>query len=384
MKTLYRISILIGALSMAGAALAQADDRTVSLLRALSDAPGISGQESAVRKIMREEMGPLSDAALRYDGLGGVVAVQGNHGPRVMLSAHMDELGGVVRRIDANGFISMQTIGGWLTTSLFGQRWTIYGTKGAFPAVSGQRDMHLDTLATPTIGLQAKEALFLDIGARSDTEVEALGIRPGDAIVPDSKFQVLAGNRYLGKAFDDRIGCAVLVEVMRRLKGAAHPNQVFYTATVQEEVGIRGARPSAAMVQPDVAIALEYGVAADTPESKPTEANSRLGGGPQVMAFNSTTLADPALLELVRKIAIERKIPLQNEVVVNFGDDAGEFQKTGTGVPVITITVPARYAHTHIGVMDRTDFDKTVELVAALVENLDHSTVARIRDFSAR
>lgn len=136
-KTRNRISILVSAILMAGTVLAQADDRTVGLLRALSDAPGISGQESAVRKIMREEMGPLSDAALRYDGLGGVVAVQGNHGPRVMLSAHMDELRGVVRRIDANGFISMQTIGGWLTTSLFGQRWTIYGAKERSQRLAG-------------------------------------------------------------------------------------------------------------------------------------------------------------------------------------------------------------------------------------------------------
>lgn len=377
------IMLLASMLAGWGAPL-QAQDRTVDLLRALSDAPGVPGAEGPVRKIMNREMTPFSDAPLRYDGLGSVIAVQGKSGPKVMLDAHMDELGGLVRTVDANGFISMQTLGGFVDEALFGQRWTIHGSKGPVIAVSGIRDAHLVPGAQRAT-VPNKKTLFLDVGAHSPAEVAALGIETGDQIVPDSKFQVMASGRtYVGKGFDDRVGCAILVEVMRRLKGKSLPNQIFYAATVQEEIGLRGAHTASKVIMPDVGIAIEGGAVSDTPDSEAGGANGKIGRGPQVFVYDVLALPNRDLVKLVKKVAADNKIPIQLELIEMYGEDSAEIQKTGTGVPTINITVPLRYTHAHNGTMERGDFDQTVDLIVALVQQLDKQTVAGLTDFSSR
>jgi putative aminopeptidase FrvX len=354
----------------------------VQLLQLLSDAPGAPGFEEPVRKIMVERMKPLSDH-LSYDGLGSVIATQGSSGPRVMIDAHMDELGAVVRRITADGYVTMQMLGGWLDEALVDQRWTILGSKGSVRATSGLRDAHLVGADERAKLINTRDAMFLDVGAKNAEEAREMGVRPGDPVVPDAPFAVLNGSQnYMGKAWDDRAGCAIILEVMRHLAHGAHPNQLFYAATVQEEIGLRGAHTAAEIVKPDVGIALEAGVTRDVPGVKGDEAQEVLGGGPGIFLFNSSQLPNRKFVELARQTAKERSIPLQDELIVIYGDDAAEIQKSNGGAPTITLVVPTRYTHGHNGVINRADYDRTVELLVALIGKLDASTVKQLKDFT--
>jgi endoglucanase len=372
--------ILLAAVLMAGPSVAHAD-QTETLLRTLSEAPGPSGFEEAVRAIMVPRMKPLADD-LRYDGLGSVIARQGSSGPRVMLDAHMDELGGVLRRVTPDGFLSMQMLGGWLDQALAGQRWVIIGSKGPVHAVSSIRDIHL---AAPEerSALIKRDQVFLDVGARNAADVAALGIRPGDPVVPDSGFQDLNGTgNYAGKAWDDRVGCAVLLMAMERLRASGHPNQIFFVATVQEEIGLRGARAATAIVKPDIGIAIEGGVTGDAGGARPDESQVKLGAGPGVFLYDSSALPNRKLIALIRQVAGEAGIPLHFDLVQGYGDDSAEMQTVGGGAPTVNLVVPARYTHVHTGVINRGDFDRTVDLVVALLRRLDARTVADLRDFT--
>lgn len=368
-------------LALATPGLAQAQDRTAVLLKALSEAPGPSGFEEPVRAIMVPRMKALADD-LRYDGLGSVIARQGSSGPRIMLDAHMDELGGMVRRVTPDGFLSMQMLGGWLDQAIAGQRWIILGSKGPVHAVTSIRDIHL-VPAEERGQLIRRDAVFLDLGAHDAAGVAALGVSPGDPVVPDSPFLELNGTgAYAGKAWDDRVGCAVLLLAMEKLKASGHPNQVFFTATVQEEIGLRGARASTAIVKPDIGIAIEGGVTGDSGGARPEDSQAKLGAGPGLFLFDTSALPSRKLSALVRSVAKEAGIPLQLDLVNGYGDDSAEMQTVGGGAPTINLVVPARYTHVHTGIITRRDFDQTVDLVVALIRKLDAATVAKLRDFS--
>ena len=374
------MATIAAALLMASPALAQ--DSTERLLAELADAPGPSGFEEAVRAIMARELKPFADR-ITYDGVGSVIASQGSSGPKVMLDAHMDELGGVVRRVTPGGFLSMQMLGGWLDQALPDQRWIIIGSKGPVHAVTGIRDVHV----VPTderAKVFARDTLFLDVGARTAAEVEKLGIGPGDPVVPDAPFVALAGGRYLGKAWDDRVGCAVVIEALRRLKASGHPNQLFVAATVQEEVGLRGARTAADLIKPDIGIAIEGGIAGDNPGRNEEETQATLGAGPGIFLYDSSTLPNRKFVTLVRNVAAAKHIPLQRDLVQGYGDDSAAIQATSGGVPTVNLVVPARYTHAHNGIIDRADFDGMVDLVVALIQRLDAGTVAELRDFSPK
>ena len=360
---------------------ALAQDATVQLLQRLADASGPPGFEEPVRKIMVEQLQPLTDR-ISYDGLGSVIATQGASGPRVMLDAHMDELGGVVRRVTPDGLLTMQMLGGWLDQALVDQRWIIVGAKGPVRAITGIRDIHIAPPEERT-KVFPRDTVFLDVGARSAAEVAAMGIAPGDPVAPDSPFAVMNGtDNYLGKAWDDRVGCALLVEVARRLHGQPHPNQIAYVATVQEEIGLRGAQTASAVVKPDVGIAIEAGVVRDAPGVRPEEAQEKLGQGPAIFLYNSSELPSRKLVALVRNVARQHNIPLQYDLVQGYGDDGAEIQRSNGGVPTITITIPTRFTHSHNDIINRGDFDKTVDLVVALIQALDARTAGSLRDFS--
>jgi len=356
-------------------------DHVVQLLKELTEASGPPGYEEPVRKLIANRMKPYADSIV-YDGLGSIIAQQGNSGPRIMLDAHMDELGGMVRRIRADGFISMQLLGYWLSAALPDQRWVVLGSKGPVLAVTDIWDAHI--APHDAQGHPQQQDLFLDTGARTAADVAALGISPGDPVAPVSDFAVLANNRYLAKAWDDRIGCAVMLEVMRRLKELPHPNQVFYAGTVQEEgsIEMRGAQTSARIINPDLGFSLEVGIANDVPGPGPDAAQEILGGGPGIMLYTFSELPNRKLVAHVKEIAAARNIPLQFDFVPGFGDDAGAIKLNNTGVPVTTILVPARATHAHNGIIDRTDFDRTVDLMVALIESLDSATVARLKSFA--
>ncbi len=356
-------------------------DATRQLLEQLSNAPGPPGAEEAVRDIMVAKMKPLS-SSLSYDGMGSVIAQMGSAGPRVMVDAHMDELGGMVRRLTPNGFLTMQMLGGWLDQALVDQRWIILGSKGPVHAVTGIRDIHV--LPAEDRGkVFPRNMLYLDVGARNAEEAAAMGLEPGDPVVPDSQFLVMNGtDNYLGKAWDDRVGCAVLVEAMQRMAKQNHPNQLFFAATTQEEVGLRGARTAAEVIKPEIAIAIEGGIAGDTYAHHPEETQAKLGAGPGLFLFDSSAIANRKFVALVKRTASEKGIPLQLDLVQGYGDDSAEIQESNGGVPTINLVAPLRYTHAHNGILNRKDFDQLVDLVVDLLTELDAKTVTQIRDFA--
>ncbi len=372
-------SLLLAA-TLAPAAL-QAQDATVQLLQKLADAPGPSGAEEGVRAVMVPIMKPLA-TKLTYDGLGSVIAQVGTTGPRIMVDAHMDELGGMVRRIAPNGTLTMQMLGGWLDQALVDQRWVILGSKGPVHAVTGIRDIHV-LPADDRNKVFPRDSLYLDIGAKDAAEAAALGVGPGDPVVPDSPFTVLNGTQnYLGKAWDDRIGCAVLLQTMQQLAKLPHANQIFFVATTQEEIGLRGAKSAADTVKPDIGLAIEGGIAGDTFLGHPEETQAKIGAGPGIFLYDTSALPNRKLVTLVRKTAADKGIPLQLDLVQGYGDDSSAIQESNGGVPTLNFVVPVRYTHAHNGIVNRGDFDKMVELMVAVLQGLDARTVGELKDFA--
>ena len=353
----------------------------MQLLQKIADAPGPSGFEEPIRKVMVDYMKPLA-VSLRYDGLGSIIATQGTSGPRVMVDAHMDELGGMIRRITPNGLLTMQMLGGWLDQALPDQRWVIVGSRGIVHAVTGIRDIHVMPAEERTRVL-SRDSLYLDVGAKNAAEVRAMGISEGDPVAPDSPFLVLNGtDNYLAKGWDDRVGCAVVVAAMERLKSRPHSNQIFWAITTQEEIGLRGAHTAVDVVKPDLAIALEGGVTGDVFPGHPEETQEKLGAGPGLFLFDTSELPNRKLAAFTRETAAAKNIPLQTDLVNGYGDDSAELQKAIGGVPTVNLTVPLRYTHAHNGIMNRRDFDQMVDLLVAMLEKLDAAKVAEIRDFT--
>jgi len=263
-----------------------------------------------------------SAASIAFDGLGSILATQGSSGPRIMVDAHMDELGGVIRRVTPRGLLTMQMLGGWLDQALVDQRWTIIGSKGPVHAVTGIRDVHVVPPDERT-RVYSRDSLFLDVGAANEADVAAMGIGPGDPVVPDAPFTILNGTQnYLAKGWDDRVDCGVAVEAMRRLATAPHGNQIIWAITTQEEIGLRGAHTAVEMAKPDIGIAIEGGITGDVFPGHPEETQVRLGAGPGMFVYDSSALPNRKLVALVRDTAAAAKLPLQLDVVQGYGDDS--------------------------------------------------------------
>ncbi len=375
---------LLAALMAAAIASAADPDRTARLLEELSNAFGPSGYEEDVRAIMRRELAPFSDS-LETDGLGSLIAVskKSPDAPRVMMAAHMDELGMIVRYITPEGYLKFVTLGGWLDQGLINQRYWVKTRKGPVLGVTGLKTPHVMTGDERT-RLKLRDEIFIDIGAKSKADAEQrFGVRPGDPIAPDSKFTTMGdGSLYLGKAWDDRVGCAVIVEVMRKLKSSPANVNVYAVATVQEEIGLRGAQTSSHLVKPDIGISLESGVASDYPGIRQEEAQERLGAGASMFLHDSSMIPTLSFRDFVIDLAKARAIPLQFNVLSGYGEDGAEMQKSYSGIPAVNITVPTRYLHNHNGIIARSDFDHVVNLVTALIQQLDKPTIDKLKRFN--
>lgn len=384
-----RVSLFAAALGAAGLAPvvgAQQADRVVLLLEELTNAHGAPGFEGPVRNILRREwQGLLSD--VRTDGLGNVFGTRrgSSDGPRVLLMAHMDEVGFLVRHIDDNGFIYFNGVGGFFEQSVLTQRMAILTPKGIVVGYTGMKSGHILRPQERT-QMVPIENMFIDVGARSRQEVvEKLGVRPGLPIVYHSKFEELNGTgRYLARAWDDRVGLAVITEALRALEAGSHPNNVQVAATVQEEIGLRGASVVEASTKPDIVINLEIGIASDFPLlTAPTLSQEALGKGPSVFVFDNSMIPSNSLVEWIVKVARESGIPLQFESVSGYGEDGAMLQKAATGIPAVNIGIPTRYGHSQLGVIDRADFDNTVKLIVQIVQRLSAAEVKAIRDVEA-
>jgi len=358
----------------------QRQRQALSLLEAFSQAHGAPGHEEAVRSVFLRE---LSGRRASFDRLGSAALAPGKDapGPKVVLTAHMDEVGFLVQDITADGFLRLVPLGGWPDGVLAAQRLRVLARS------TGKEWMGVVAALPPHQGGQqaaSVERAHVDIGARSRESVLALGIRPGDPVVPEGPFATLAEEGLVsGKAFDNRAGMAALVLGARELDEAGGvPCAVHAVATVQEEVGCRGAVTAARLVDPDVVIVLEGPPADDAPGMHRGESQGALGRGVQIRAYDPTAILSPRLVDLALQVARERGIPHQLTVRRTGGTDARSFQQHGLGVPTIVLGVPARYIHTHQSVLDLADLLACVDLAKALALRLDAATVAGLTRFA--
>lgn len=356
-------------------------DEQLKMLKALTDAKGIPGNEREVREVFRSYIEPVSDT-FELDGLGSAIAakVGDAEGPKVMIAGHLDEVGFMVTRIDDKGFIRFQTVGGWVSQVMLAQKVTIVTRSGEeIVGVIGSKPPHVISAAERQKAFPIKD-MFIDVGAVDKEEVEGFGIRPGDMIVPSFDFTVMKNEKFLlAKAWDNRIGLAIAIEVLKNLQKEKHPNTVYGVGTVQEEVGTRGARTSAHFIQPDIGFGVDVGIAGDTPGVTPTEATSKMGKGPQIILYDTTMVAHAGLRNFVTDVADELGIPYQFEAIPMGGTDSGPIHLTGDGVPSLSITIATRYIHSHSSMLHRDDFENAVKLITEVVKRLDKETVSAIR-----
>jgi len=346
----------------------------LATLRELSDAFGLPGYEDEVRAVMARHLKPVADVS--YDRLGSIIARKKGTAeePRVMLPAHMDEVGLIVRQITPDGFLRFVTVGGWWPQVMLGQRWTVRTRQGDVTAYTGPRAPHLLSDEDRKKQVEPKD-MVLDIGARDEKEALAMGVRPGDPAAPYGAFVDLGNGRLLGKALDDRAGCAMVIEVLRRLAESDHPNTVYGVGTTQEEAGLVGAQTSAFAVAPHVAIVAEISVADDVPGKTQDGSYTELGKGVALCIRDSGLIPNRRLREFVAQVADEAGIPVQYVTMERGTTDGTRIQMHGEGVPTLYIGPPARYIHSHASIMDAADFDGAVKLLVEVIRRLDRKTV---------
>ncbi|MFL5732591.1 MAG: M42 family metallopeptidase [Chloroflexia bacterium] len=352
------------------------------MMRDLTDALGVPGQEHEVRDVMARYLAPLGEVVT--DNLGSIVGVKTGSGvqkeqaPRVLVAGHMDEVGFMITMIDDDGYLRFQTMGGWWEQVMLAQRVTIRTHKGDIVGVFGSKPPHILT-ADERKKMVDKRDMFIDIGVTSKDEAIDVGVRPGDPAVPICPFTVMANEKMLlAKAWDNRFGCALAVQTLREAR-SDHPNTIYAGATVQEEVGLRGAATLANKVEPDVAISLDVGIAGDTPGVKKHEAQSKLGKGPVILIYDSSLIPNLKLRNLVIDTAEREGIPYQFDSMAAGGTDGGRIQLAGSGVPSLTIGIPSRYIHSAASMINRDDFDNATRLMVALMQRLDAATVGDLK-----
>lgn len=355
-------------------------DETLQMLKALTDAKGIPGNEREVREVMKEYIAPYADE-VSTDGLGSLIAKKTGKegGPKIMVAGHLDEVGFMVTQIDEKGFIRFQPVGGWWNQVMLAQRVTVVTRKGEVTGVIGSKPPHILTAEARKKPVEIKD-MFIDIGASSRDEAKEWGVRPGDMIVPYFEFTVMKNEKMLlAKAWDNRIGCAIAIDVLKQLKDAEHPNVVYGVGTIQEEVGLRGARTAATKIEPDIGFGVDVGIAGDTPGVTEKEALGKMGNGPQIILYDASMVSHKGLRDFVTDTADELNIPYQFDTVPGGGTDAGAIHLSHNGVPALAITIATRYIHSHAAMLHRDDYENTVKLIVEVIKRLDSEAVEKIK-----
>ncbi|MCT2535060.1 M42 family metallopeptidase [Aquibacillus koreensis] len=354
-------------------------DETLTMLKDLTDARAIPGNEKEARDVMTKYISPYADEVFT-DNLGSLIAkkVGQENGPKIMVAGHLDEVGFMVTRIDDKGFLYFQTVGGWWSQVMLAQRVTILTKKGDVTGIIGSKPPHILPPEARKKPVEIKD-MFIDIGATSKEEAEEFGVKPGDSVVPYFEFTQMNNEKLLlAKAWDNRIGCAIAIDVLKQLKGEKHPNVVYGVGTVQEEVGLRGAKTSTNTIQPDIGFAVDVGIAGDTPGISAKDADSKIGDGPQIILYDASMISHKGLRDFVIDTADENKIPYQYASLAGGGTDSGSIHLTANGVPALSITIATRYIHTHAAILHRDDFENAVKLIVEVIKKLDSDTVKEI------
>lgn len=344
-------------------------DLDLSLLLDLSNLNGVPGQEDAVRDLVLARLEGLADE-VRLDPLGNVVAFRAGRGPepreRVMISAHMDEIGFLVRFIDEKGFVRVQALGGFDPRNLFARNVTVQTRGGPLPGLMtpGGRPIHISSPDDRKKVPEVRE-FFLDLGL--DAAEVKRQVRVGDMVTLDQTARQV-GELVVGKAMDDRASVFMLLEVLRRL-GERPLHDLYAVFSTQEEVGLRGAVTAAYSVQPTIGIGLDVTLAVDTPGVEDDEAVTRLGEGIGIKVFDSSMVSDRRLVDAFSDLAGREGIPCQLEVLSQGGTDGAAIQLSRGGVPTVTLSLPTRYIHSVVEAVHRADLEAGVGLLLAYLKS---------------
>jgi putative aminopeptidase FrvX len=348
--------------------LDMSDKALRELLRELSEVIGISGYEEEARAIILKEVEPFVDESW-VDPLGNLLVIRKGKQdqPRILLDAHMDEIGFIVRYIHESGFLRLTPIGGWDSRVLPGHRVCLQPSesKSKKPVfgVIGATPPHLTT-SKQRESVIAIDDLYVDIGVTSQKAVEAMGIRIGTPMTVWQPFIELPDDTVSGKAFDDRVGCLVIIEVLKQLaKSADHKCSIAVNFAVAEEVGGRGARTGAYTLDPDVALALECTSAGDMPGIPKHKSPTTLGKGPAITVADRTLIVHPKVLATLEQVARKEKISFQYKQPLGGGTDGGPISQSRKGIPTGVVSVPCRYIHSAISLLRLSDIKATIELV---------------------
>lgn len=352
------------------------NQETLQLFKTLTELPGAPGNEHLVRKFMRSELEKYSDEIVQ-DRLGSIFGVRrGNeNGPTIMVAGHMDEVGFMVTAITDNGMLRFQTLGGWWSQVLLAQRVEVITDNGPIIGVIGSIPPHLLDEEKRKKPMDIHN-MMIDIGADDKEDAIKMGIKPGQQIVPICPFTSMANNKkILAKAWDNRYGCGLSIELLKELKDEALPNILYSGANVQEEVGLRGAQSAANMIKPDLFFALDASPANDMSGDK--NAFGQLGKGTLLRILDRTMVTHRGIREFILDTAESNDIPYQY-FVSQGGTDAGRVHISNEGVPSAVIGICSRYIHTHASIIHVDDYAAAKELLVKLVKQCDKTTVETI------
>jgi putative aminopeptidase FrvX len=353
------------------------NEQTLKMFQTLTELPGAPGNEHQVRKFMREEITPFSDEIIQ-DKLGSIFGVKkgDSNGPTIMVAGHMDEVGFMVTSITDNGMLRFQTLGGWWSQVLLAQRVQIITANGPVVGVIGSIPPHLLDDSKRNKPMEIKNML-IDIGADNRLDAQKIGIKPGQPILPICPFTPMANpKKIMAKAWDNRYGCGLAIELLKELKDVQLPNVLYSGATVQEEVGLRGAQTAANMINPDLFFALDASPANDMSGDK--KEFGHLGKGPLLRILDRSMVTHRGMREFVLDTAETHNIPYQY-FVSQGGTDAGRVHTSNEGVPSAVIGICSRYIHTHASIVHVDDYAAAKELIVKLVKSCDKSTVESIK-----
>ena len=350
---------------------------SLTLFETLTQLPGAPGFEHEVRNYVRKQLEPISDEIVT-DRLGSIFGLKRGDasGPVVMVAGHMDEVGFMVTNITETGMVKFVALGGWWSQVLLAQRMHIITHLGPIIGVVASTPPHLLDEATRNKPADLQH-MMIDIGADDRKDAERLGIRAGQPIVPVCPFTPLANpKKIMAKAWDNRYGVGLAIELLRELQQQPHPNIVYSGATVQEEMGLRGAETASQLINPDIAFILDASPANDVQGDK--SAFGQLGKGALLRLFDRSMITNPRMVEWIRDTAGTNDIAYQPFISPGGGTDAGRVHLHGTGIPTAVIGIPARYIHTAASIIHIEDYAAAKELLVKLVTSCDHTVVNTI------
>ncbi|GAE25797.1 glutamyl aminopeptidase [Halalkalibacter wakoensis JCM 9140] len=354
------------------------NEDTLQLFKTLTELQGAPGFEHDVRKFVRTEMEKYTDEIVQ-DRLGSIFGVKRGleQGPKVMVAGHMDEVGFMVTSISKNGLIRFQTLGGWWSQVLLAQRVQIMTDNGPVIGVIGSTPPHLLQEAQRKKPMDIKQ-MYVDIGADDKEDASKIGVKPGQQIVPICPFTPMANDKkILAKAWDNRYGVGLSIELLKELQNESTPNVLYSGATVQEEVGLRGAQTAANLIKPDIFFALDASPANDATGGK--DAFGHLGKGALLRIYDRTMITHRGMREFILDTAESNNIPYQY-FISQGGTDAGRVHMSGDGVPSAVIGVCSRYIHTAASIVHIDDYAAAKELIIKLVKTTDQNTLNSISE----